>query len=138
MTRPFFAAPGRSATTVVEFALTMPLFVVLISAIIELSWYFHERFVLREAVRAGCMEGARVHPDGLFQSTAQDAILAGLDGRLFRELPATLNITTSGETPYQVLHCDMIVSYSSLMGLVPVMDGLEMTAHTSVRFERQQ
>lgn len=128
-------------TTAVEFALIMAfVFPFVLAAIVETSFYAYERSVLLNAVRVGCKAGARIHPDGAYGPTATAVTQAYLRNRGFRCPPTGCieNVLVGGVPPIQTLQCTMTVPYSSILGLVPVMENLPMTASDRVIFERQR
>ena len=49
---------AQSGSTVLEFALTLPLFLLLFSAVIDFGWLFYEQSALDGAIHDGCRKGA--------------------------------------------------------------------------------
>ena len=49
---------NRRGSNAIEFALTVPLFVAMVTAIIEFGWMFFMRSTVIHAVRDGCRAGA--------------------------------------------------------------------------------
>ena len=52
----------RTGSAAIEFALTLPLFVLLVTAIFEFGWMFFMRSTVIHAVRDGCRAGAVIPP----------------------------------------------------------------------------
>ncbi len=65
----------RRGNNVVEFALTMPIFIGMMFVIIDFGWYFSNRAILDIAVHAGCREASMVDPlTGDYAGAAEDKI----------------------------------------------------------------
>lgn len=52
----------RRGAHVIEFALTLPFFMLVFTGIIEFSWYFFQRAGVVDAARIGCHEAATLNP----------------------------------------------------------------------------
>ena len=133
---------NRRGGQAIEFALILPVFVAMITAIFEFGWMFFVRSPVIHAVRDGCRAGAVIPPDE--SPTAQEVatgemtdFLAGysIDCRGDTErCGITINIT--GETPFQTMDCTLAIAYEPLIGLVP--HPSQLSARSVVMFEIQQ
>jgi len=78
------ARSHRRGSAVVEFAVTLPLMVLIVLGAVETSLLLHETYVVKRAARDGCRMGALVqegpNPDGTFlEQAARNQVLDSLD-----------------------------------------------------------
>jgi Flp pilus assembly protein TadG len=73
---------GRRGSNAVEFALVLPVFVVMIFGMMEFSWVFFQPTTVVQAVRNGCRAGAIVHPDGDERGAPADVAQDSIEGHL--------------------------------------------------------
>ena len=126
-------------TTLVEFALILPVFVLILGSILEFGWFFYEHTMLVQAVRAGCLQGAKTHPDSAPDTVAEAAISANLQDSHFR-CPTSgcqPDVQQAGTSPMEILTCSVIIPYEPIVAMVPGMDDVDMSATTTVRLELQ-
>ena len=132
----------RKGANAIEFALTVPLFVALVTAIFEFGWMFFMRSTVIQAVRDGCRAGA-VIPFGEVPSpieVAQNRMTDFLGGYSIdcrgAEDRCGIAVTVSGESPYETMDCTLDIAYEPIIGLIPHPDRLG--ARSVVMFEIQQ
>jgi len=120
----------RSGNNAVEFALIMPVFILLVFGMMEYGWAFFMRTGVINSVRAGCRTAVVVHPDDdpaevAEQTIEQNLLIYTID---CSDLNTTCNITTglSGTSPTEQIDCEVDVNYE------PIMAGL-ITAPTQVQ-----
>lgn len=108
----------------VEFALTAPLFIYLLFALMDYSWYHVHRALAEYITMRGCREGAFYHPDDPSvppNTAAELAIYAGIEQWWpnCRALSSCDVVTEVGlQGPYQAVSCDVTVQMSPLSGLI--------------------
>ena len=134
--------PQRRGSNAIEFALTVPLFVALVTAIMEFGWMFFVRSTVIHAVRDGCRAGA-VIPFGEVPSpteVAQARMTEFLGGYSIdcrgSEDRCGITVTTTGESPYETMDCTLNIAYEPIIGLIPHPDRLG--ARSVVMFEIQR
>jgi hypothetical protein len=131
----------RTGSAAIEFALTLPLFVLLVTAIFEFGWMFFMRSTVIHAVRNGCRAGA-VIPPGESPSAAEvaqgqmTAFMAGYSVDCRGDTARCgITISTEGESPYQTMACTLAIAYEPIIGLIPAPENL--SARSVVMFEIQ-
>ena len=133
---------SRHGATAIEFALTLPLFVALVAAIMEYGWMFYVRSTVIHAVRDGCRAGA-VIPWSESPSPTEVAeqrmtsFLAGysIDCRGDSER-CGISVGSEGESPYETMTCELTIAYEPLLGLLPA--PAQLGAGSVVMYEIQQ
>jgi len=132
----------RRGANAIEFALTLPIFVALVTAIFEFGWMFFMRSTVIHAVRDGCRAGAVIpqadvpSPESVATERMSD-FLAGynIDCRSDSER-CGIAITTTGESPYETMDCSLSVIYEPVVGLIPHPE--QLGARSVVMFELQK
>lgn len=132
----------RTGSNAIEFALTVPLFVLIVTAIMEFGWMFFVRSTVIHAVRDGCRAGA-VIPFGEVPSpsdVAQQRMTDFLGGYSIdcrgSEERCGITVTTSGVSPYETMNCTLDIAYQPLIGMIPAPERLG--ARSVVMYEIQQ
>ena len=132
----------RTGSNAIEFALTVPLFVLIVTAIMEFGWMFFVRSTVIHAVRDGCRAGA-VIPFGEVPSpsdVAQERMMDFLGGYSIdcrgSEERCGISVTTSGASPYETMNCSLDIAYQPLVGMIPAPDRLG--ARSVVMYEIQR
>jgi Flp pilus assembly protein TadG len=122
MTGPRLKRDGRRGTAAVEFALVLPLFVVILFGVIEYGWVFYQTFSVASAVRDGLRTGATVpmtaSPDSL--ATALQSTKDRLAGVGITPSAVTLNAQYKDVWPSKTLWLSATMPYKPLLGFVPV------------------
>ena len=128
----------RRGGSAIEFALLLPVFLVLVGGIIEFGWHFFVQSGASWALRSGCRAGAVVPADGnpevrtdlvTRDLLAQAGIDCGGAGTTCA-IDASLHEDPDGTT----LRCEIALEVPPLMGLVPVPE--QIVAATSMMRER--
>ena len=133
------ATRQRAGAEAIEFALILPIFVVLVIGIMEYSWAYFVRSTVVNAVRDGCRAGAVIPQDQNPTQVAQDSmeeIMAhwGTDCNS-GQVNCIFDITTAGASPETNLQCQITVTYESIFNLIPV--PRQLSAQSTVLFELQ-
>jgi len=104
----------------VEFALVLPLFLMILFGIIEYGWMFYQQFNLASAVRDGLRQGVTVSqsaspdPRALAVKVAQADLLAmGIP-----TADAAVSATYAGASPTKTMTLSVALTYRKLVGFV--------------------
>ncbi len=127
----------------IEFALLLPVFLLLVFAILEYGWVMLAQASLGTAARDGCRQGAVVLPwAGPGSDGSIDEAHAVIDTRLDQlhmscaDSPCDVTVAIEGVRPDQVLTCDIAQGYRPLIGLLPTPNKLSTTASTWLEYQR--
>ncbi len=119
----------------VEFAIVLPLFLVLIFGIMEVGWLFSQQVEMRNAVR----EGARLavvdfdDANGILTETCNRAAISGSGATIVLGLDS---VTDDDGNPLSVT-VTISKTYQSLTGFLdPIFGNLPMTSKAQMRTER--
>lgn len=111
----------RKGSKAVEFALTLPIYLVLLAGIVDFGWYFNQRMIVTMAARDGARAGSLVtivsHDDPIAVCEAQaQASLAEAD------IVGEATCIPEGERPDARIRCIVDAGYSGLVGFAPLPD----------------
>lgn len=128
---------ARRGASAIEFALTMPAFVLLLALFTDYGWLFFQQANLDNAVHRGCRTGAVTDPlrespeDAARASIAADLTLFGVrcDGG------CVTRIETRGAHPSISMFCAIDAPYEPLFGLAATPARIQAT--TLMRYEWQ-
>ncbi|MEN0068300.1 MAG: TadE family protein [Myxococcota bacterium] len=128
----------------VEFAILLPVFVLLVGGSIDLSWLMVQRGAMRTAVNRGCRVGSLVDP-GLKEVTvaavharARTEILSLYENSVGACPKCTVDTRVVGAIPNRALHCNLVAPWN---GLAPVMSDIrsgDLSDEVVVRLEFQR
>jgi Flp pilus assembly protein TadG len=119
---------SRRGGNLIEFAMILPVAVLLIFGIFENGWYVYQKWAVQSATSEGCRKGAFVHPKGAgFDSPTYVAswnmkdqmALAGLDCEKDKQLECQFTAELVGDTPLESLVCGSSIRYKQITGLIP-------------------
>ncbi len=135
-----FRSKDSRGAAAVEFALTLPLFLVLVFAILEYGWVMVSQHSLESAARAGCRAGAVVPPgSGSAADPSIDTAQTVIDSRIgpsCEQVVCEVTVTIDGDRPDQMLTCDLSRNYPPLIGLLPTPQILSASASMWLEFQR--
>ncbi len=133
----------RSGHSAIEFALIMPVFLTVVTGMMEWGWVFFQRSTVIEAVRVGCREGSAVHPDDVpgpvetAEESMEDYLASwGIDCASGSSTSCEPQVEISGSWPSMTLECQLDVGYDPLIDMVPV--PTEMSAASVMLVEQKQ
>ncbi len=134
----------RRGGPAIEFALVLPVFMLIVGVIFEYSWYFFMRSTVMSAATTGCRAGAVVPPDEDPTDVAENQVgqtmntysFFGMDCSDPEDENCTIAVSTSGDSPSEVITCAVAVVYPGLTGIVPVPSAISFS--TSRIFEVQR
>ena len=138
----------RRGSNLIEFALTMPIFIGMMFLIVDFGWYFGNHAILDIAVHAGCREASLVDPltgDYGGAATAKiKEILAIVPAACATD--CVISITSVGDVPARSVVCSITATHKAFInfnvdtaptsfnyGLPPTHSSL-----TQMRFEWQR
>jgi len=124
--------------SLVEFAVVMPLFILLLFGIMEAGWAFSQQVEVRNAAREGARLAVVDYPTPESGDSAQ--IVAEVCSRAplsaDRASVSVEEIDTNGDTINDTARITVSQDYASLTGVIPAFDSLTITSTVSMRFER--
>lgn len=124
----------RIGASAIEFALLMPVFVLVLAGLMEMSWVFFQDSGLNAALRAGCRAGALTPATAMPgpEEVTEDTVDTWMGrynqsctGSSARCSVSTVLESNEGET---LIRCSATLQYESLTGLIPVPDELSSVA----------
>ena len=128
---------NRRAANAIEFALTMPVLLGLMSGLMDWGWYFHRQLAVDATVRDAIRIGAMVSSESTStpEQVASDALVSafaaqGFDGSML------LDVRRNGDIGQQTLHVGVEIPYSAPVGIIPVPATLR--ASQSLHLEDQE
>jgi Flp pilus assembly protein TadG len=135
---------GRGGATLMEFALTAPVFILILFGIFDLGWLAYQRSALETAVIVGCRVGALRDP-GVddadlpeLELAVSEAVMTALDevGAPCDTSACTVLVETFGSNPTRNLRCSVTRDLDPLVGFV--LPRLTLRAAIAARMERQR
>lgn len=128
----------RRGGNVIEFALTLPLFVVIVFAVFDYGWYFMTKSVSDIAAARGCRAGAIIDPVDADPSAAAmtemtswaDLVLTDCQGA------GECTVSTLGSVPTRRLVCELDFQFEPLVGLVPTPTTIRSYNVTRMEWQR--
>ncbi|MEN0060737.1 MAG: TadE/TadG family type IV pilus assembly protein [Myxococcota bacterium] len=134
----------RRGANAVEFALLLPVFVLLVGGSVDLSWLMLQRGAMRSAVSRGCRAGSLVDP-GLKESAvadvhtrAQNAIRSLYEGSVGACPGCVVNTTMVGAIPNRALRCNLVAPWDGLTPALSEIQSGDLTDEVVVRLEFQR
>ena len=128
----------RRGANTIEFALTLPVFVVLLAAVVDYGWYFFGVAMGEMAVHRGCRAGATVDP---VRGNPHAAVVAemgtwlGAIGTSCGE--ATCATRQEGDLTNLHLVCEVHWDYDGLLGVAPTPPVIHRLASAHQSFQRR-
>jgi hypothetical protein len=129
----------RRGANAIEFALCMPVFVLIAAATIDFAWLFYHRSAVDAAVGFGCRDGALVDPlVGYPTTVAEQAVIDALEdnGLPCDAVSCTADASITGTMPNVSLVCGIDITFEPLFGLLS--GSQHMHAETVRRLEWQR
>jgi Flp pilus assembly protein TadG len=136
-------ARSRRGIHAVEYALLMPVFLLLVVGCTEYSWLSYRHSALTSAADVGCRAGSLVDPgvgeadmDDVY-STAAEAMVDWYD----QHGPGcagtcSTSVAAVGSKPARSIRCIISIDYKPLTGLVPTPDTVTATAVLRLEYQR--
>ena len=133
---------GLRGASAMEFALTFPVFILLVGGMIDFGWYFYHQASLDSAVHMGCRRGVTQDP-GLalvdladVETEAAVSLVAALNANgLSCGTGCVVSVGHVGAKPSLTMTCSATLPYTPLMGMAPTG---KVASKTSMRFEFQR
>jgi Flp pilus assembly protein TadG len=133
----------RSGSNAIEFALTFPVFVLVLFGLMEYGWYFYKRMSILEVTRIGCRTGALEHPEDKNPAQRPDVVakkairdLCAQNG-LACDLPNRVEVVYVDASPDEAIRCSTRARHPNLTGFgIPV--PAELTARAAIHLELQR
>jgi len=133
---------GRRASTHLEFALTFPVYVLVLFGIVDGGWLYYQQASLDGATRTACRGGTTVDP-GTNSVNIQnvydyviDQVPLELDEMGVDSTNLSVTATTTGAPPTRTLICTTQQPFSALTRFV--LPDMTLTSVTAMRMEYQR
>ena len=133
---------GRRGSTHLEFALTLPIYVMVLFGIVDGGMLYMQQSSLDGATRTACRGATTVDP-GVNNANIQavydyvnDQVPLELDAMGVDSTGLAITSTTSGGAPTRTLICTVQQPYTALTGFV--LPDLTLTSITAMRLEYQR
>ena len=127
---------SRRGVEAIEFAMVIPVAILILSGIFDYGWYFHQEMVLTDAARHAARTASVSPQDADLVNAATSAFNTALAAGGQSSIDATLTIDTvdmsNGEQAVQV---GATADYTGLWGMVAM--PYELRAHVVMRREDQ-
>lgn len=134
---------SKRGNTAVEFALTLPVFTLMVLGMIDVSWLYYHRSALDTAASVGCRAGALVDPGrgnaniGDVQYAAEEALLEALKANGGGDCDSCeVTVTTFGASPGTSLRCDVTRDFTPVAGFVVGATSLSSTMVVRLEYQR--
>ena len=133
---------GRRGSTHLEFALTFPVYVVVLFGIVDGGWLYYQQASLDSATRIACRGGTTVDPGNgnVNIQNVYDYVIAEvpleLDAMGVDSTNLSVSATTNGAPPTRTLICTVQQPYNALTRLV--LPDMTLTSVTAMRMEYQR
>ena len=127
----------RRGSSAVEFALTLPVFVMIIGMFADYGWVFFQKAMLDNAIHEGCRQGAVTDPSRLDPHTVADTAIHDQMEAVGQPCGSgcTVTLVDTGVNPAVSLQCLIDRPVTSLTGIAPVPASLQ--SMTLMRYEFQ-
>ena len=138
MTGPFQRDRGERGASLVEFAIVLPLFVLLVFGIMEAGWFFSQSVELRNAAREGARLAVIDYGSGpdIRVETCNRASLSGSGATVTIDLSTTADTSFDPVSPESIT-VTMSKTYESLTGILNApLGGTAMSSSAEMRTER--
>lgn len=119
---------ARRGTAAVEFALTVPVLLILALGLVEWGWVFTREVAVIQAVRDGAVAGSCVRLTLDPVAAARSRVFKSLDASGFVSTEATVNAVVTPFPWGQVITVTVSVPYHKVVNLFPAPSVLEWDA----------
>ncbi len=123
------ATSGRRGASATEFALTLPVLMLITSAIVDYGWYLGQSTNVMNAAREGLRVGVQVPFDGGPDAEAEqwaETLLQGYGIGCGATVTCTITGTVTTVESYDALMLSVAVPFSPLVGMVPIPETLHV------------
>jgi Flp pilus assembly protein TadG len=133
---------GRRASTTLEFALTFPVYVLVLFGIVDGGWLYYQQSSLDGATRTACRGGTTVDPgtNNVNIQTVYDYVTnevpLELDAMGVNSNNLSISSTTTGAAPTLTLICTVQQPFTALTKFV--LPDMTLTSTTAMRMEYQR
>ena len=135
----------RRGANAIEFALTLPVFLLIISGIIDFSWFAYQRSIMKTASMEGCRSASMVDPgesdiaiSGVVstgQTQMRERVIAMGGGNLCTNGCVT-TVEFLSTAPGRSLKCTIVGEYQPLWGMAVDDIGVTSTSITLMEWQR--
>lgn len=126
----------RRGTNMVEFALTLPIFLFILFGLFDYGWFFLNKAMADIAVTRGCRAGAITDTlDGDPAEEAEEVMVDWMD-LVVDGCQGGCSAAVSGDVPTRIIQCTVVVPHAAMVGLMPVPEVVR--SETIARLEWQR
>ena len=135
----------RRGANAIEFAITLPVFLIVISGIMDFSWFAYQRSILKTAAMEGCRAASLVDPgeediaiSGVIQTGSKTMLerLTALGGEELCANRCNTKVNFIGTAPGRSLQCTIGGEYHPLWGMVVGSINISSTSITLMEWQR--
>lgn len=112
--------PARAGGAAMEFALTLPVLMILLGGVIEWGWFLHREVGVIQAVRDGALAGALTERGADPAAAAVARARVALEQEGLDSAAATLSASTEPATTGTLVRLSAVVPHEALLHLLPV------------------
>lgn len=130
---------ARKGANIVEFAMTLPFFVLVMFSLIDFGWYFGGVSILDAAVTEGCRSASLIDP----LLGDPEAVAEGVMTDFLAAVPVVdcdddcvVDATIVGEVPLKSIQCTVSIEHHSVLGWIPLPS--QQSSSAMMRFEWQR
>ncbi len=132
---------SRKGTNIVEFAMTLPMFILVMFALVDFGWYFGGMSILDAAVTEGCRAASLVDPLlGDPEFTAETIMTDFLEAMPIVECGdgCVIDATIVGEIPAKSIQCTIVNESQPILGWVALPTHQATSALMRFEWQREQ
>jgi Flp pilus assembly protein TadG len=131
-TKPRSNRSSRRGAQAVEFTLLLPVMMMIISAVVDSGWFYHQRMLFIDAVRQGARAGAIANPYLTnYCAAAKNTTNSALTASGFTA-GTQVSAETSGTAPSRIVNVVAKRDFTKLIGLVPTPPRLNVAIHMRI------
>ena len=131
---------GRRGANAIEFALCMPVFVMIAAATVDFAWLLYHRSTVDAALGDGCRVGALVDPLlGYPQNVAEAALVDALEsnGLPCESVACQATAELVGSVPERSIHCELDITFDPLFGILAGDQHMHVETQRRLEWQRQ-
>jgi hypothetical protein len=132
---------SRRGANIIEFAMTLPFFVLMMFALIDFGWYFGGVSILNAAVTEGCRSASLVDPllgdpEAIAEAVMTDFLatvpVVRCDDDCF------VDAVVVGSVPLKSIQCTVSLNHESILGWIPLPQQQSSSAMMRFEWQREQ
>ncbi|MCK6519902.1 pilus assembly protein [Myxococcota bacterium] len=129
------ARRDRRGSNAVEFALILPILILLFAGIVEWGWTLNQQMMVVQAAREGARAGVSTPRDDDPETAAEARAVQALNDMGLNGSAAVVTATITGAYPDELLQVSLALPHQPIIGLVPI--PVDLKAALTMRLEEQ-